>query len=143
MILIYLILSILFSVFAGITEAFQIAERYGDYPMDEITEKRFGYWWHITQLMERISVLALGYFLFIVAGYDLINIIILILLTASIFWTVYDGLINTLRNQPRWWFYQSMQTTSALESFSGQVIKLIFFTIMLSVFIVRILLGLF
>ena len=81
---------------------------------------RYGKLWHRMQWLNWF--LTISFTLYLYFDFSLFWIA-LILFSAALWWTLYDGALNSLKK--RYFFYQSPYTTSDLEPFGNLTVKII------------------
>ena len=93
--------------------------------------KRYGQLWHRMQWLNWFLVISFTTYLY----FDLSYLWgALILLSAALWWIMYDGVLNSLKK--RYFFYQSPNTTSDLEPFANIYVKIILLVISLTILLV-------
>ena len=126
-------LLIIFSVTFFITNVYENyyrdKERESYHPA-EFT-KRYGRLWHRMQWLNWFLVISFTTYLY----FDLSYLWgALILLSAALWWIMYDGVLNSLKK--KYFFYQSPNTTSDLEPFANIYVKIILLVISLTILLV-------
>ncbi len=72
--------------------------------------------WHKTQLVERAFGISLGFTIGDYSKFEWKKMLLSLFLSAAIYWNLYDGTINMVRNKP---FYHMSNTTTAITEKYG------------------------
>ena len=110
----YISNAIIYSVVAGYTEGLQLKERYDTNNPSE--QRKLNSLWHSTQVAERGLGISLG---IAIGDYSRLNwkkIALSLLLSAAIYWNLYDGTINLVRSNS---FYHISETSTAITEKYG------------------------
>jgi hypothetical protein len=111
----YISNAIVYSIVAGYTEGLQLKERYD--VQDSGEKRKINSLWHNTQLAERGLGISLGIAIGDFSGLNWKKIALSLLLSAAIYWNLYDGTINMVRQKS---FYHISNTSTAItEKYGG------------------------
>lgn len=126
-------LLIIFSVTFFVTNVYENyyrdKERESDHPVK--VKDLYGKLWHRMQWLNWFLVISFTTYLYFDLSYLWGS---LILLSAALWWIMYDGVLNSLKR--RYFFYQSPYTTSELEPFANLYVKIILLIISVIILVV-------
>lgn len=126
-------LLIIFSITFFVTNVYENyyrdKERESDHPIK--VKDLYGKLWHRMQWLNWFLVISFTTYLYFDLSYLWGS---LILLSAALWWIMYDGVLNSLKR--RYFFYQSPYTTSELEPFANLYVKIILLIISVIILVV-------
>lgn len=120
---------VLFGAFLAFYLMFNVYENYFREKERFYAMPGAGTLWHMHQWLGWIT--AFGFVAFQL--FEVWMAVKILILSAAVWWIVYSGWLNALKN--RWWFYQSQQSSSTFEKLARLEVKLIFLLAALVLFL--------